>query len=213
MPSLSPEQYRTAAPYIELAERLGRLAAHLLTGNPHAVTITRCGSGADTNTNLLRNAGLAGVLSRSATAANVVNAMQLAADRGWKVAEVHDTGSGESTALRVDVETDLGVTTVEGNVVQGKPRLMRVDGIYCEAPLSGTLVCMKSLDLPGVIGHIGTLLGSNAINIANFSLGRRESGEPAEAISILSTDSLVPEDVLAQLLSNPAVKLARSVAL
>ena len=218
MPSLSPEQYKTAAPFIDLAERLGKLAAHLLTGNPHTVSLTWCGhvaAGYDggINTNLLRNAGLAGVLSRSAAGANVVNAMQLAADRGWKVAEVHDTRSSRSDAIRLEIETDSGLTTVEGSVVLGKPRLMLVDGIYCEAPLSGTLVCMKSLDLPGVIGHIGTLLGSHRINIANFSLGRRETGEPAEAISILSTDSLVPQDVLAQLLSNPAVKLARSVAL
>jgi D-3-phosphoglycerate dehydrogenase / 2-oxoglutarate reductase len=33
---------------------------------------------------------------------------------------------------------------------------------------------MKNLDVPGVIGHVGTVLGRNSINIANFSLGRRE---------------------------------------
>jgi D-3-phosphoglycerate dehydrogenase len=105
------------------------------------------------------------------------------------------------------------VTTVEGAVVLGKPRLMHVDGIYCEAPLAGPLVCMKNLDVPGVIGHVGTVLGSNRINIANFSLGRRDSGEPLEAIAVVSTDTLVPQEVLDQLMSNPAVKIARSVAI
>ena len=55
------------------------------------------------NTSLLRNAGLAGVLNRSTAAsrANVVNAMQLASDRGWNVAEVHDKSSGHADTIRL----------------------------------------------------------------------------------------------------------------
>ena len=91
----------------------------------------------------------------------------------------------------------------------GKPRLTQVDGIYCEAELSGYLIFMKNQDVPGVIGHVGTVLGKNKINIANFSLGRREG--TSEAVALVSTDGLVPESVLAQLKENPAVKFARSV--
>jgi D-3-phosphoglycerate dehydrogenase len=109
------------------------------------------------------------------------------------------------------VETDSSITSVEGAVVLGKPRLMYVDGIYCEAPLKGQIVLVKNLDVPGVVGHIGMILGSNRINIANFSLGRRDAGEPLEAIAIVATDSLVPQTVLDQLMSNPALKLARSI--
>jgi D-3-phosphoglycerate dehydrogenase len=74
---------------------------------------------------------------------------------------------------------------------------------------------MKNQDVPGVIGHVGTVLGRNAINIANFSLGRREApaapGEPLEALALVATDELVSESVLEQLRQNPAVKLARGV--
>jgi D-3-phosphoglycerate dehydrogenase len=213
MPSLSPEQYKAAGPYIDLAERLGNFAAHLATGNPTTVRLTYYGRIADMNTSLLRNAGLAGVLNRSTAAvnANVVNAMPIAADRGWNVAEVHDKRSGHADSIRLEFETDSSITTVEGAVVLGKPRLMHVDGIYCEAPLAGPLVFLKNLDVPGVIGHVGNVLGSNRINIANFSLGRRDSGEPLEAIAVIATDSLVPQTVLEQLMSNPAIKLARSL--
>jgi D-3-phosphoglycerate dehydrogenase / 2-oxoglutarate reductase len=214
MPALSPDQYKAAAPYIDLAERLGNFAAHLVTGNPTTIRLTYSGRIADMNTSLLRNAGLAGVLNRSsATKANVVNAMSIVTERGWNVAEVHDKRSGHSDTVRLEIESDASLTTVEGAVVLGKPRLMHVDGIYCEAPLAGPLVCMKNLDVPGVIGHVGTVLGSNRINIANFSLGRRDSGEPLEAIAVVSTDTLVPQEVLDQLMSNPAVKIARSVAI
>jgi D-3-phosphoglycerate dehydrogenase len=213
MPALSPEQYKAAGPFIDLAERLGHFAAYLATGNPTTVRLTYYGRIADMNTSLLRNAGLAGVLNRSTAIsnANVVNAMQIASDRGWNVAEVHDKRSGHADSIRLEFETDSSVTTVEGAVVLGKPRLMHVDGIYCEAPLAGPLVFLKNLDVPGVIGHVGNVLGSNRINIANFSLGRRDSGEPVEAIAVISTDSMVPQDVLEQLMSNPAIKLARSI--
>ncbi len=214
MPAMSPEQYKAVGPFIELAERLGKFASHMVTGNPKGVRLTYFGRIAEMNTSLLRNAGLAGVLNRSTAAgarANLVNALQISDDRGWNVAEAHDKRSGHMDSIRLEIETDATTTVVEGAVVLGKPRLMHVDGIYCEAPLVGPLVCMKSIDVPGVIGFVGALLGSSGINIANFSLGRRDSGEPVEAISVVTTDTLVPQGVLDQLLSNPAVKLARAI--
>jgi D-3-phosphoglycerate dehydrogenase len=212
MPAMSPEQYKSAGPFIDLAERLGNFAAHLITGNPTTIRLTYLGKIADMNTSLLRNAGLAGVLNRSTTPskANVVNAMQIASDRGWNVVEEHDKRSAHSDTIRLEVITDSNVTTVEGAVVLGKPRLMHVDGIYCEVPLQGPLVVVKNLDVPGVVGHIGNILGSHQINIANFSLGRRDSGH-LEALVVARTDTVVPQNVLDLLMSNPAIKLARSV--
>ena len=217
MPALSPEQYRALGPYATLAERLGTFAAHVASGNPRTVRLTYFGKIAD-NTSLLRNAGLAGVLSRSTeNRANLVNAMQLAEQRGWNVAEGRAERSGPTDSIRLDLETDTGVTTVEGAVFLDKPRLTQVDGIYCEAALAGSLIFMMNQDVPGVIGYVGTVLGKNSINIANFSLGRREAptapGEPLEAVAVVSTDELVPESVLSQLRANPAVKLARAVEL
>ena len=216
MPALTPEQYRALGPYATLAERLGNFAAHIASGNPRAVRLVYCGKIADSNTNLLRNAGLAGVLSRSTDRkVNLVNAMQIAEQRGWNVAEGHEKRSAQTDSIRLELETDHGVTTVEGAVFLGKPRLMQVDGIYCEAALSGFLIFMKNRDVPGVIGHVGTVLGRNRINIANFSLGRGDvpaaPGEPLEAVAVVSTDELVPETVLLQLRENPAVQFARAV--
>jgi D-3-phosphoglycerate dehydrogenase len=218
MPALTPEQFRTLGPYIELVQRLGTFVAYIGTGNPKTVRLTYLGRISESNTSLLRNAGLAGVLKRSVPQrANVVNAMQLAAQRGWSVDERYESRSGHTDSIRIQLETDSGATTVEGAVLLGKPRLIQVDGIYCEAPLEGFLTLMKNEDVPGVIGHVGTVFGRNQVNIGNFSLGRREeppaSGQPREAIAVVSTDGLVPDSVLAQLRENPAVKVARSLQL
>jgi D-3-phosphoglycerate dehydrogenase len=218
MPAMSPEQYRALGPYATLAERLGNLAARIATGNPKIVRLVYRGKIADGNTNLLRSAGLAGVLNRSTERrANLVNAMQIAEQRGWSVAETHEKLFSHTDSIRIDLETDAGVTTVVGAVFLEKPRLTQVDGIYCEAPLGGHLLFMKNQDVPGVIGHVGTVLGRNGVNIANFSLGRRDApcapGEPLEAVAVVAVDGAVPEPVLAQLKENPAVRLARAVEL
>jgi D-3-phosphoglycerate dehydrogenase len=216
MPALTPEQYRALGPYVTLAERLGNFASHIAVGSPHAVRLVYSGKIADSDTYLLRNAGVAGVLSRStAKTVNLVNAMQIAEHRGWQVAEGHERRLVRIDSIRIELATDRGVTTVEGAVFLGKPRLTQVNGIYCEVALAGCLTYMRNRDVPGVIGHVGTVLGKNRINIANFSLGRREGpavdGEPLEAVAVVSTDELVPESVLAQLRENPAVEFARAV--
>jgi D-3-phosphoglycerate dehydrogenase / 2-oxoglutarate reductase len=216
MPAMTREQYRVLGPYVTLAERLGTFAAHIASGNPGTVRMVYFGKLADSNTNLLRSAGLVGALSRSTSQrANLVNAMQIAESRGWNVAERHEQRSSHSDTIRLELETDHGITSVEGAVVFDKPRLIQVDGIQCEAALSGSLTFMKNQDVPGVIGYVGSVLGRNRVNIANFSLGRRDAplkpGEPLEAVALVTTDEIVPEAVLAQLRENPAVKFARTV--
>ena len=118
-------------------------------------------------------------------------------------------------SIRLELETENGTTVVEGAVVLDKPRLIQIDGIYCEVNLAGHLILMKNDDVPGVIGHVGGVLGKNKINIANFSLGRQEgiaaAGSHLVAIAVVEVDAVVPEAVLSELKSNPAVKVARSV--
>jgi D-3-phosphoglycerate dehydrogenase len=218
MPALSPDQYRAIRPYVELTERLGSFLAQIASGNPRAVRLVYVGKISETNTQLIRNAGIAGMLNRwLSRRANVVNAMQIASARGLDVSEHHEKRTSHTDSIRLTLETDQGVFTVEGSVVFDKPRLMQVGGIYCEVPLAGNLVYTRNADVPGVIGHVGTVLGRNNINIANFSLGRRDQpavpGEPLDALAVVQVDGVVPEAVLAQLKQNPAVRVARAVAL
>jgi D-3-phosphoglycerate dehydrogenase len=195
---------------VELADRLGSFAAHLAIGNPSRVRLIYHGKIADQKTVLIRNAGVAGVLSRStAVRTNTVNAMQLADDRGLTVAEVHEHRADHTDSVRLELETDNGTVSVEGAVVLDQPRLTQVDGIHCEAPLAGHLVVLQNSDVPGVIGYVGSVLGKNGVNIATFSLGRRTA--QGEAVSVIATDQSVSEGVLQELLKNPAVKRARTV--
>ena len=210
MPTLSRDHFRDINPYVTLADRLGNFAAHVSTGNPQAVKLTYFGKIAERNTVLIRNAGVAGVLNRSLSRkANLVNALQLANERGWRIEDRHEARATHVDTIRLELVTDSGTTTVEGAVVLDHPRVIRIDGIACEAPLEGHLTFLKNDDVPGVIGYVGNVLGQNGINVANFSLGRSE--DRAEAVSVIETDQPVPDAVLVELLKNQAVRMARSV--
>src|SRR5579862_5538912 len=145
VPAMTAEQYRAVGPYMELAERLGRFAAFVAKGNPSSVRLVYHGKIAEQNTLLVRNAGLAGVLSRSlAQKANVVNALQFAADRGLTYAEQHEKRASHIDSVRLELTTDSGVTSIEGALVMGQPRLLHVDGIRCESPLSGHVLYLRN---------------------------------------------------------------------
>ena len=216
MPALTAEQYRTLGPFVNLAERLGIFLSHISTGNAHTVRFVYSGRLADGHTQILRNAGVAGVLTRSMEhRANLVNAMQFANQRGLRVVEQREPGQGSMDSIRLELQTDSGLYAAYGAVVLDKPRLLQVENIACEATLDGNLMYSKNDDVPGVIGYLGTLLGKNGINIANFALGREETGTDSRqltAISIIETDEVVPDSVVAQVLEHKAVKLVRRVA-
>jgi D-3-phosphoglycerate dehydrogenase len=219
MPAMTAEQYRALGPYAVLAERIGLFLSHIATGNIDTIRFVYEGRIGENNTQLLRNAGLAGVISRSLEyRANVVNAMQIATQRGFRVAEQREPGDGSMNSIRMELVTDQGTFSAVGAMVLDKPRLLQVEGISCEATLDGNLMYSRNLDVPGVIGYLGTVLGKNGVNIASFALGRqdasqRKADEPLMALSIVETDQPVSEEVIRQLFENPAVKVIRPVVL
>jgi D-3-phosphoglycerate dehydrogenase len=219
MPAVSAEEFRQLRPYVELARRLGAFVAQIAQGSPCGVRFAYSGRLAESNTNLIRNAALSGMLNRFLSQrANLVNAAQIAAGRGWRIEEARGARLQYADSLAVALVTERGESTAEGTVLLDvSPRLLRVDGIYVEAPLEGHLIFMKNQDVPGVIGRVGTILGENHINIANFSLGRRENhadpAEPAEAVAVVHVDEPAGEAVLEQLRHAKGVKFAWAVEL
>ncbi len=95
-----------------------------------------------------------------------------------------------------------------------QPRLLAFDGIDIEAPLEGNLLVCRNLDVPGVIGRIGTILGEHGVNIANFALGRERSGpKPVKALAVVQVDAPVSETVLEALKTIEALLEAKPVQL
>ncbi len=228
LPALSAEQYRRLGPYLELAERLGSFVAQVAAGRASPLTRIRiryAGEPAELGTHLLRNAVLAGVLNTVLDEkANLVNAAAIAAARGLAVEE-HTRRREHGFPDTLEVALAPGVPgeraemaaqgfAVEATVLHGtSPRVLSIDGIELEAPLEGTLLLLRNRDVPGVIGQIGTVLGSRGVNIATFALGRREAALGAEAIALVRLDGDVPDSVVQPILGIAAITEARLVRL
>jgi D-3-phosphoglycerate dehydrogenase len=181
LPSLTHEEYTEISPYIEMAERLGHFLSHATPGNLENIQISYTGRLAAGKTDLVRNAALAGIFAGSEgngearSTANRINAAAIAEERGIRIQEDKKefTTGGAGSVLKLVLHSSEGDASASATVLHGNsPRLLTYDGIDIEAPLTGTLVAIRNHDVPGVIGRIGTILGDNAVNIANFALGR-----------------------------------------
>ncbi|MEQ1728764.1 MAG: ACT domain-containing protein, partial [Vicinamibacterales bacterium] len=117
---------------------------------------------------------------------SVVNARAAAKERGIEITETRSSRSRDFASLvSLKLHTSDGERWAEGTVfAPNSPRLVSVRGVNVEAPLAGTLLIIANDDQPGVIGEVGSILGKHGVNIANFALGRNESG----AIGVVNVD-------------------------
>jgi len=158
---------------------------------------------------------LKGILSRVLSdQANLVNAGALAQARGIEVVELRSARRASfSNSLGVALRTEKDSASILGMVGLWGSRhgelILGVNDIDIEAPLRGVILFIRNRDVPGVIGRVGTILGDRKLNIANFALGRDQQVQ--EAIGLVNVDNHVPPDVLEEIRSIPAVRVARVV--
>ncbi len=228
LPALSAEQYSRVRPYLVLGERLGSLVAQVAAGSVGRVRIAYAGEPAEIGTHVVRNAVLAGILNTALEEkVNLVNAAGVAAARGLAVEE-HTRRREQGFPNTIEVTSLPGgggrTLSVEGTVLWGStPRILSIDGMPLEAPLEGTILFTRNRDVPGVIGQMGTVLGSLGINIATFDLGRAPQGPEVsgakseervpEALALIGLDGAVPDSILQPIRGIAAVIEARIVRL
>ncbi|MBI3662051.1 MAG: phosphoglycerate dehydrogenase [Acidobacteria bacterium] len=228
LPALSAEQYSRVRPYLVLGERLGSLVAQVAPDRIDRVRIAYAGEPAEIGTHVVRNAVLAGILNTALEEkVNLVNAAAAAAARGLAVEE-HTRRREQGFPNTLEVTALPGAAgralSVEGTVLWGTtPRILSIDGIPLEAPLEGIILFTRNRDVPGVIGQMGTVLGSHGINIATFDLGRplhhREAAaapggaDLAEALALIGLDGDVSDSIVQPVRGISAVLDARLVRL
>ena len=216
LPSLSHEEYLLLAPYIDLAGRLGSFLAQAGKSGIEAIHITYGGQLAEAKTELVRNAVIEGLLQGSENV-NRINAAQVAQERGIRVHEekTESHRGGSASVLEIELHTVSGSSHATATVIHDEqPRLLEFDGIDIETPLEGNLLVCGNLDVPGVIGRIGSILGDHGVNIANFALGRQRTGaKPVKALAVVQVDVPVSSAVLDDLAKIEALLEARPVSL
>ncbi|MDQ6959229.1 MAG: phosphoglycerate dehydrogenase [Mariprofundaceae bacterium] len=209
MPSLSEEEQRLLAPYLLLAERMGRFIGQTMKPGYSRITTHFEGQAASINRKPLINSMLQGLLSQSMEEVNAVNAGMLAKDRGIEVAEsARETPENFSTLIRLQVEGDEGTRCVSGTLFdETRPRFVSFDTCEVEIAPQGNLIFIQNEDRPGVIAAIGSILAEANINIGDFRLGRRE--DTSNAVALVQVDTSPDEDVLDKLASLPHIIMVR----
>ena len=216
LPSLTHEEYVQLAPYIDLAGRLGAFLAQAGKSGIEAIHLIYGGTLTEVKTELIRNSAIAGLLQGSENV-NRINAAAIAQERGIRVHEQKQESyrGGAASVLTIELHASAGTSRATGTVIHGEqPRLLEFDGIDIETPLDGNLLVCRNYDVPGVIGKIGTILGQQGVNIANFALGRERTGaKPVKALAVVQVDEPVSETVITALGAIEALLEAKPVTL
>ena len=205
-PLLTPETARAIAPYLPLAEVLGRFFAQFSRGGVRTLTLEIAGELAEHDGSPLTAAVLRGLLETSTTErVNLVNAGALAKARGITVVERKTPDAGAFAALlTLSGETGGRTTVVAGTVAAGEPRITRLDDYHLDMSPADTMLITHHMDRPGTVGRVGIMLGEADVNISAMHLARTRPRE--DALMILALDDDVPQSVSDAIRNQEAVR-------
>jgi D-3-phosphoglycerate dehydrogenase len=212
-PSVDAKTLAILGPYLRLGESLGRFVAQIAPKRCASLRIEFSGRARELDTTPVTRSVLKGFLAHiSGDEVNEINAPGLAQNLGLQVVESKVSDSGEFTDLiKVTAEDGSNKATVAGTFFGQKPRVVLVNGRHIEAQPNGVLLVLENKDRPGMVGHVGTLLGKHRVNIASMSLGRDQAG--GTALVILTLDSAPDSKVLTELCADPDIVSARILKL
>lgn len=215
MPSIDAKTAAVVKPYLTLGDKMGRFVAQLAPKRNDRVVITYGGKAVEMPTDAISRAILTGFLKHAGgEEVNSVNVRSMASTIGLDVQEVRSSEQTDFNEwLHVAVFSGDSKVSLGGTFFGAKndPRIVRVNGNPVEVTPSGVVLMLENRDRPGIVGHIGTLLGTEKINIASMSLSRTEQG--GRALTLLNLDSMPGADVMTKLSSDADIYSARVIAL
>ena len=215
MPSIDAKTFAVLKPYLTLGDKLGRFAAQLAPNRNDRIVITYGGKAVDLPTDAISRAILTGFLKHAGgEEVNSVNVRTMAATLGLLIEEVKSSEQTDFNEwLHVTVWSGESNISVGGTFFGAKndPRIVRVNGRPVEVTPNGVVLLLENHDVPGIVGRVGTILGTHHVNIASMSLSRTEAG--GTALTLLNLDSTPDAKVLAHLVDDPAIAAAKVIQL
>ena len=212
--SLAGDLYDKVRPAMDLAERLGLFLAQACRGSLERIELGVYGDLREIDLKPILSAAVTGVLKpHMAEGVTLVNALEIAKGRGIEILESTSSASisyANLVALRLKTsEEDLSVAgTVFGS---SHLRLVDVDGVEVDTIPQGNVLVIRNEDTPGIVGRVGSVLGSHGVNIARMGLGRKPGS--GRAIMLIEVDSEVPAAALAELGTLSGIREARFLKL
>ncbi|NEO47575.1 MAG: ACT domain-containing protein, partial [Moorea sp. SIO4A3] len=144
---------------------------------------------------------------------NYVNASIEAKERGIRVIETRDASMRDySGSIHLSATGSMGKHSVTGALLNdGEIHITSIDDFPINVPPTHYMLFTLHRDMPGIIGKIGSQLGSFNVNIASMQVGRKIVR--GDAVMVLSLDDPLPEGVLTEIMKVPGIRDAHTVTL
>jgi D-3-phosphoglycerate dehydrogenase len=212
-PVILPEEMAQLRPYLDLAGKMGQLAAQLGGGEKlRRVVCTYTGELAERETIVLTAEALRGLFAPfTETRINPINAKTVARQHGVAVEERSSTRSldyATSMVLEVVGTEPLSIT---GTQFEGEARITRINDLRVDMQPQGIYLVGSHQDHPGVIAAIATVLAKHDINIASVELGRDKPR--GRAVMLMQVDEPVSGDLLREMQAEIGLESLRQVRL
>ncbi len=210
-PMIPPELLQALRPYMELAEKLAKLAVQFEPGRLADVRVTYEGTPALPDTRPLKAAVIKGLLeSISESRINLINAESAARERGLRVTEVKRAESSGPVHDTITIELGNGeLSRFQGVMLRGSPHVIRIQDFWIDLELNGYILVCQNQDRPGMIGQVGALLGQEQVNISFMQVGRDHPR--GTAVMAIGLDELPPDGLVSEIASLPDITSARLI--
>jgi len=214
MPAVSPDILLFLRPYLRLGEKLGSFLGQISNYAIEEILVEYHGEVVEYGTKPITTSILKGLLTPFVgDTVNFVNAPVMAKERGIRVTEsVSQSAEDFASLIGLTVRSKMEQNYIAGTLFGRKElRIVKLNDFFIEAIPEGYILLVNNYDRPGVIGNIGTALGSRNINIATMQFGRDRMG--GMAISLLHLDSPLPTGMLGEILRLPNIISVRQIEL
>ena len=201
-------------PGIPLMEKLGQVFSGLADSPVTSVDVEVRGEIAELDVDVLKLAALKGIFSNIVSeSVSYVNAPLLAEARGVTVRLITDPTSDEYRNLLTirGALSDGSQISVSGTLTGTKQtqKIVEINGYDVEVPIAEHLIVMIYTDRPGIVAVYGKEFGEANINIAGMQIARQSAG--GQALSVLTVDSPVPDDLLEKVAKAIDASLLREI--
>ena len=203
-------------PALPLVEKLAGVLVGIAGEIPVSISVEVHGEIAAHDCSVLATSALKGALvGLGSEDVTYVNAPSIAEDRGMSAAVTADEISPHHRNL-ITLKGALsgGAQILVSGTLMGirqVQKIVAIDSYELDLVPSENMIFIRYADRPGVVGMVGNLLGTAAINIAGMQVARNHAG--GAALMVLTIDSSVPVDVLAALAKETGADITRSVTL
>ncbi len=190
--------FKKLKPFLNLAELIGNIQSQLIDSSIMQIKIICYGKELDPKP--ISVALLKGLLSNIVdNRINYINALSIAHERGIEIINISNNNIEKyENLIDIFVFTKKSTINVGGSVFFGNEfRILKFMNHDINFIPEGRILLKRNEDTPGVVGKVGTILGSFGVNIAEYILSRPFKNE--SPISIIKVDNKLNEKCLEKL--------------